>query len=160
MRALFADGVYVEGWGTFVERLMLDEGWGGPLDRLAHLKKQLENIARTVVDIRVHTRGMTRDEVIRYVKEEALQDDQFASNMWRRAITSSPQLTTYYLGFDQVWGLYEDVKAARGEKFELRAFMDGMMELGPVPVKHYRQRMLARGPAQSTGPAAPAAQKR
>lgn len=141
-RALFADGVYVEGWGTFCERLMLDEGWGGPLDRLAHLKKQLENIARTIVDIRVHTRGLTREEVLRFVKEEAMQDDQFAANMWNRAITWPPQLTTYYLGYRQVWGLYEDVKAARGEKFELRAFMDGMMELGPVAVEHYRRRML------------------
>jgi uncharacterized protein (DUF885 family) len=62
--------------------------------------------------------------------------------MWQRAITWPPQLTTYYLGYRQVWGLYEDVKAARGEKFELRAFMDGMMELGPVAVEHYRRRML------------------
>lgn len=142
VRALFADGVYVEGWGTFCERLLLDEGWGGPLERLAHLKKQLENIARTVVDIRVHTRGMTREEVLRYVKVEALQDDRFASNMWARSIRSAPQLTTYYLGFHQVWSLYEDVKAARGEEFELRDFMDGMMEMGPVAVRHYRERML------------------
>jgi uncharacterized protein (DUF885 family) len=106
------------------------------------LKKQLENIARTVVDIRVHTRGMTRDEVISFVKEEALQDDRFASNMWARSIRSAPQLTSYYLGFNQVWSLYEDVKAARGEDFELRAFMDGMMEMGPVAVRHYRERML------------------
>ena len=69
VRSLFADGVYTEGWGTFCERLMLDLGWGEPLDRLAHLKKQLENTARTIVDIRVHTRGMERDEVIRFVKD-------------------------------------------------------------------------------------------
>lgn len=142
VRALFSDGVYVEGWGTFCERLMLDLGWGGPLDRLAHLKKQLENIARTVVDIRVHTRDMPREEVLRYVREEALQDEQFAGNMWVRAITSSPQLTFYYLGYRQVMGLYEDARTARGSGFDLRTFMDGMMELGPVPVAHYRQRML------------------
>lgn len=142
VRALFGDGVYVEGWGTFCERLMLDLGWGGPLDRLAHLKKQMENIARTVVDVRVHTAGMERDEVIRFVKEEALQDDQFAGNMWSRAITSSPQLTSYWLGYREVWGLYQDVRRAEGEAFELRSFMDGMMEMGPVPVRHYRAAML------------------
>lgn len=144
VRALFGDGVYVEGWGTFCERLMLDLGWGGhdPLDRLAHLKKQMENIARTVVDIRVHTAGMTREEVIRFVRDDALQDGQFAGNMWTRAITSSPQLTSYWLGYRRVMGLYEDVKAARGEELVLREFMDGMMELGPVPVRHYRARML------------------
>ena len=95
VRALFADGVFVEGWGTFCERLMLDQGWGGPLDRIAHLKKQMENIARTVADIRVHTRGMTREELVRFAREDALQDDQFAGNMWTRSITSAPQLTFY-----------------------------------------------------------------
>jgi len=142
VRALFGDGVYIEGWGTFCERLMLDLGWGGPLDRLAHLKKQLENIARTIVDIRVHTQGMTRDEVLDFVQEEALQDLQFAGNMWTRSITSAPQLTFYYQGYLQVRGLFDDVRAKRGEDFVLKDFMDGMMEMGPVPVVYYRALML------------------
>lgn len=142
VRAIFADGVYVEGWGTFVERLMLDRGWGGRLARLAHLKKQLENIARTIVDIRVHTTGISREEVMLFLRDEASQDEQLAANMWMRTLTSAPQLTFYYLGYEQVRGLYEEVRAARGDDFVVRQFMDGMMELGPVPVRHYRQRML------------------
>jgi uncharacterized protein (DUF885 family) len=138
VRALFPDGVYVEGWGTLCERLLLDEGWGGPLPRLAHLKKQLENIARTIVDIRVHTQGMTRDEVIRFVKEDALQGDQLASNMWMRSITDPVQLTTYYLGYREVRGVYDEARKTQGAQFDLRAFMDGMMRLGPVAARHYR----------------------
>jgi uncharacterized protein (DUF885 family) len=145
VRAIFGDGVYIEGWGTFVERLMLDEGWGGPLPRVAHLKKQLENIARTIVDIRVHTTAVSREEILAFLRDEALQDEQFAGNMWMRSITSAPQLTTYYLGYRQVWELYQDVKAARGDEFVLREFMDGMMEMGPVAVRHYRARMLPEG---------------
>jgi len=140
--ALFADGVFVEGWGTFCERLMLDQGWGEPLDRVAHLKKQLENIARTIADIRVHTSAMTRDELIRFLKDDALQDEQFSANMWTRAITSAPQLTFYYLGYREVTALYEDVRRARGPDFRLRDFMDGMMTDGPVPVARYREKML------------------
>ncbi len=138
VRALFADGVFVEGWGTFCERLMLDEGWGGPLDRVAHLKKQMENIARTIADIRVHTKGTTREELARFLRDDAVQDEQFSANMWTRAITSAPQLTFYYLGYREVRGLYDDVRRARGPAFRLRDFMDAMMEDGPVPVEHYR----------------------
>jgi hypothetical protein len=97
VRAVFPDPVYVEGWGTFCERLLLDQGWGGALPRLAHLKKQLENIGRTIVDTRVHTGNMSYEEMVRFVKEEALQGDQLANNMWTRTLTSSPQITTYYL---------------------------------------------------------------
>ena len=146
VRALFGDGVYIEGWGTFSERLMLDVGWGGALDRLAHLKKQLENIARTIVDIRVHTQEMSREEVLRLVREEALQDEQFAENMWWRALTSAPQLTSYHLGYRQVHDLYEEVRTLRGEEFRLQEFMDGMMTLGPVPVRYYRDRFLQGTP--------------
>ena len=37
IRGLFPDGAYVEGWGSFVEELMLDAGWAddAPLTRLA-----------------------------------------------------------------------------------------------------------------------------
>ena len=144
IRTVFPDPLYVEGWGTFCERILLDQGWGGPLERLAHLKKQLENIARTIVDIRVHTENMSRAEVVRFVKEEALQNDQFASNMWTRAITSSPQITTYYLGYRKVREAYDAARAAAGDKFELRKFMDGMMEWGPVDLDHYIERFSAK----------------
>ena len=143
IRAVFPDPLYVEGWGIACERIMLDEGWGGPLERLAHLKKQLENIARTIVDIRVHTENMSRDEVIRFVTNDALQGEQLASNMWTRAITTSPQITTYYLGYKKVRQAYDAARTAGGNNFELRKFMDGMMELGPVRLEHYVERFSA-----------------
>jgi len=141
VRAVFPDPVYIEGWGTFCERLLLDQGWGGALPRLAHLKKQLENIARTIVDIRVHTENMSRQEMVRFVKEEALQGDQLANNMWTRTLTSSPQITTYYLGYAKVTEVYNAARIAEGDKFDLCRFMDGMMELGPVRLEHYLERV-------------------
>jgi Bacterial protein of unknown function (DUF885) len=149
VRAMFPDPVYVEGWGTFCERLLLDQGWGSALPRLAHLKKQLENIARTIVDIRVHTGNMSREEMVRFVKEEALQGDQLANNMWTRTLTSSPQITTYYLGYAKVTEVYNAARAAEGDKFDLCRFMDRMMELGPVRLDHYLRRV---GKASSDKP--------
>lgn len=140
VRTVFADPIYVEGWGTFCERLLLDLGWGGPLPRLAHLKKQLENVARIIVDVRVHTASMSRDEVLRFVREDALQEDQFAGNMWTRAITTSPQMLTYHQGYREMREVYDAARRAAGGTFSLQAFMDDMMTLGPVPVRHYRAR--------------------
>ena len=56
LRSLFANGVYVEGWGTFSEELMLDAGWDdhNRLTRLAHLRKRLENATRAYVSVMVH----------------------------------------------------------------------------------------------------------
>ncbi len=143
VRAIFSDGVAVEGWGTFSERIMLDLGWGGPLDRLAHMKKQMENISRTIMDIRIHTTNISRDEVIRFVKEEALQNDQFARNMWVRSITTSPQITSYYLGYSGLWDIYEEVRQKGGPEFKPKDYTDRVMKLGPIPVYRVRQIILA-----------------
>ena len=72
---------------------------------------------------------------------EALQGDQLANNMWTRTLTSSPQITTYYLGYAKVMEVYNAARTAEGDKFDLCRFMDGMMELGPVRLEHYLERV-------------------
>jgi hypothetical protein len=142
VRSVFANGVFVEGWGTFCERLMLDAGWGGPLDRLAHLKKRMENAARAIADIRIHTAGMTREEMVRLFREEALQDEQFAANAWTRSLTSAPQLTTYFLGEEAISALVAEARARRGASFSLRELMDAILDVGPVTVPEIRAAVL------------------
>ena len=159
IRAIFANGPYVEGWGTFAERIMLDQGWGDELARVAHHKKQLENIARTIVDISVHTEGWTEEQATTFVRDEALQKEQFASNMWSRTLRSPTQITTYWIGYQQIFDLYEEAKTKKGDAFVLKEFLDGMMKLGPVPVHYYRQVIFPPPPANppQESPVAPAA---
>lgn len=159
IRAIFANGPYVEGWGTFAERIMLDQGWGDELARVAHDKKQLENIARTIVDISVHTEGWTEEQATTFVQEEALQKAQFAGNMWNRTLRSPTQITTYWIGYQQIADLYEEAKAKKGDAFVLKEFLDGMMKLGPVPVHRYRQVIFPPPPPNppQENPVAPAA---
>lgn len=142
-RELFTDGVYVEGWGTFSELLMLDAGWGGPLDRVAHLKKRLENIARLIVDIRIHTTDISEEEILRFVTQEALQDEQFAANMWQRALLTSPQLASYDLGSRPIYDLYDAERQRLGELFDPGAFVRSMTELGSVSLGAYERRFVS-----------------
>jgi uncharacterized protein (DUF885 family) len=154
VRALFYHGPYVEGWGSFSERVMLDQGWGDGLARVAHLKKQLENVARVVIDIQVHTEGWTEEQALAFVREEALQKEQFAGNMWRRTLQSPTQITTYWIGYQQIQELYDEARRRRGDKFVLKEFLDGMMKLGPVALQHYRKVIFPPPPAPPAPPAA------
>lgn len=146
VRAIFADGVYTEGWGTFAERLMLEAGWGGPLEWLAHYKKRLENTVRTIVDIRVHTKGLDRAGLVDLVEGRALQGRQLARNMWIRTLTTAPQITTYYLGNRQIQAIYLEAKKRQGRAFVPGRFVDQMMSLGPVPIANYRRLLLGPEP--------------
>ena len=114
LRALFPDQVFAEGC-------------------IAHLKKALENCARAIVDVRVHTMGASRAEVDRVVREEAVQDPQLANNLWQRTLVSPPQLVTYHLGSQRFQSLYASERKRAGPRFELRAFTDALMRDAAFP---------------------------
>jgi uncharacterized protein (DUF885 family) len=72
--------------------------------------------------------------------------------MWIRAITSSPQITSYYLGYRKVRQAHDAARASAGDKFELRRFTDGMMELGPVNLDHYVEQFSDKNGPRSNRP--------
>ena len=74
LRTLFGNGVYIEGWGTFSEELMLDAGWDDHdrFTRLAHLRKRLENATRAYVSVMVHVEGWNRDQVMDFAVTRGL----------------------------------------------------------------------------------------
>lgn len=130
LRSLFPDGAYVEGWGSFVEELLLDAGWAdnAPLTRLAHLRKRLENATRAYVSVQVHAAGWGREQVLSFARDEGLLAPQFAENLWQRVVNSPLQITDYYVGWTQFQALY----AARGDG-PLRDWVDAVLRAGPVP---------------------------
>ena len=132
VRSLFPDGAYIEGWGSFVEELLLDAGWAGnaPLTRLAHLRKRLENATRAYVSVQVHTAGWGREQVLVFARDEGLLAPQFAENLWQRVVNSPLQITDYYVGWAQFQALY----AARGDG-PLRDWVDAVLRAGPVPLE-------------------------
>lgn len=132
VRSLFPDGAYIEGWGSFVEELLLDAGWAGnaPLTRLAHLRKRLENATRAYVSVQVHTAGWGREQVLAFARDEGLLAPQFAENLWQRVVNSPLQITDYYVG----WAQFKTLYAARGDG-PLRDWVDAVLRAGPVPLE-------------------------
>jgi uncharacterized protein DUF885 len=135
-RSLFANGVYVEGWGTFSEELMLDTGWGNgvKLTRLAHLRKRLENATRAYVSVMIHYRGWNKEQLMKFATTRGLLAPQFALNLWNRVMNSPHQITNYFLGFHKFRALWNEEKQRLGNNFSTRAFVDGVLRAGPIPI--------------------------
>jgi uncharacterized protein (DUF885 family) len=133
LRSLFPNGAYTEGWGSFVEEVMLDRGWAdnAPLTRLAHLRKRLENATRAHVSVQVHTGGWGRDEVLTFAREQGLLAPQFAENLWQRVVNSPMQITDYFVGYRRFHELFAERDADR----PLREWVDAVLEAGPVPLE-------------------------
>jgi hypothetical protein len=135
LRSLFSNGSYVEGWGSFVEELMLDAGWAedAPLTRLAHLRKRLENATRAYVSAAVNSEDWGREQVLRFATEEGLLAPQFASNLWQRVVNSPLQITDYFTGYRQFRELYDKARV-QSDPQARRRWVDAVLRAGPLPM--------------------------
>lgn len=135
VRAVFPNGSYTEGWGTFSEELMLDAGWAdnAPLTRLAHLRKRLENATRAYVSVQVNTAGWDEQEVFEFARDEGLLAPQFARNLWQRVVNSPLQITNYMTGYLHFKRLYDGYRANRADAAN-RPWVDAVLRAGPLPM--------------------------
>ena len=89
--------------------------------------------------------GHRIDKAVYRVEEpalrEALLDVQFSANMWKRAVLTSPQLTTYQLGYRDIHAIWLDWRQAHGDR-SVSEYVDAMLALGAVPVREYRAVLL------------------
>ncbi|MGD1946711.1 MAG: DUF885 family protein [Croceivirga sp.] len=139
IRLLFPYGVYIEGWATLPERVILDEGWekGNHLTFLAHLRKRLENANRSYTSVQVHCNGWNEEQVMKFSIETALLAPQFAKSLWGRIMRSPMQLTSYFLGGAAFTKLLQSEKQRLGDKFNLKLFMDSIIKAGPIPIDEF-----------------------
>ncbi len=142
VRAAFWSGSFVEGWAVYAEELMVESGYRSDdaapeALRMQQLKMQLRMIINTILDIRVHTRGMTEDEAMRLMRERGHQEEGEAVGKWRRALLSSTQLSTYYVGYTEVSDLVRDLKAS-GSYDSTRALHDAVLAHGSPAARHLR----------------------
>ncbi len=120
VRAALSSGTFVEGWAVYAEQLVADAVESDAPDdvaslclRLQQLKMRLRCTINAILDVRVHTRAMTEAEALALMCERGHQEAGEAAGKWRRALLTSAQLSTYYVGFGEVSGLARDLAAAR-----------------------------------------------
>jgi uncharacterized protein (DUF885 family) len=102
VRHLFASGPFMEGWAVHAEEIMAVAGHGGLPVRLQQLKMQLRTTVNALLDAGVHARGMTEAEAMDLMLRRGLQEEGEAVGKWRRALLSSCQLSTYFVGYTEL----------------------------------------------------------
>ena len=150
-RATFRSGVYAEGWAVYVTQVMIDAGYeaGDPALLLTHWKFYLRSITNALIDIGIHTAGMTQDEAIELMVEGGFQEESAARSKYDRARLSSTQLSTYFVGSLAFWDLELDVRRRRAAEAGDPRGADAVAEprivggLGDTPGFVYREHLEA-----------------
>lgn len=144
IKSLFGNGAMVEGWAVYTERMMLEEGYGDfePELWLMYYKWNLRVIANTILDYGIQVQGMTEQEALNLMTQEAFQQTAEAEGKWRRATLSQVQLTSYYSGYREIYDFREELKMSQGEQFDLKGFHEQFLSYGSAPVKYIRELMM------------------
>ena len=116
-RRVFRSGLFAEGWAVYVTQVMLDRGYGGddPALWLVHWKFYLRAVVNAILDVRIHTRGMTSEEAVSLMVDGAFQERPEAEAKDERARLSSTQLVTYFLGSAGMWAIEDEARRRAAE---------------------------------------------
>jgi hypothetical protein len=102
IRHLFESGPFMEGWAVHAEEIMALAGHGGRPVRLQQLKMQLRSTVNAMLDAGVHAGGMTEAEAMDLMMRRGFQEEGEAVGKWRRALLSSCQLSSYFVGYTEL----------------------------------------------------------
>ncbi len=126
---------YGEGWALYSEYLGLEMGlYDTPYDRFGYLTYQMWRACRLVIDTGIHHYGWTRDQAIAYLRDHAALSEHEVATEVDRYIAWPGQALSYYLGEMTILELRRKAEAALGDKFDIRAFHDAVLETGSVPL--------------------------
>ena len=136
LRVLLSNNAYVEGWGEYAVKEMVDAGFAGgdPRFVLMVLKIRLRVAANAILDIRMHSQDMTDAQALDLMQQRAFQTTAEAQGKLRRAKLSLAQLPTYYVGYRQWNAMRDHAQSELGARFSLKRFNDIALDEGPLPI--------------------------
>ena len=135
-------GAYGEGWALYCESLGKELGlYTDPYQYMGALGDEIHRAIRLVVDVGMHTKGMTREEAIKYMMDnEAISEDGATAEI-ERYMAIPGQALSYKIGALKIRELRNKYQQELGSKFSLAAFHDEFLKDGCIPLDIVEQKM-------------------
>ena len=126
---------YIEGWGLYAESLGKDLGvYETPYDYFGYLQNELWRAIRLVTDTGLHSKGWTREQVIKYMLDNSAASETDATAEAERYIAWPSQATAYKIGELKIQELKKKAQAQLGDKFDPREFHAEILKDGALPL--------------------------
>ena len=135
---------YTEGWGLYAERLGKDVGfYQDPYSDYGRLEGDIWRAIRLVVDTGVHSQHWTREQMVEYFHDHSDIDETSIQAEVDRYIAWPSQALAYKIGQLKILELRDRAKKALGDKFDIRAFHDQVIDSGALPLDVLDERITA-----------------
>jgi len=134
-RRVLRDTACAEGWGLYAERLADEMGlYTSDVTRLGMLTADAWRAGRLVVDTGLHHFGWGRQRAVDWFSTHTPLARVVIEAEVNRYITSPGQALAYMVGRMELERLRRVAQDGLGDRFDLRAFHDAVLEAGPVPL--------------------------
>lgn len=126
---------FVEGWGLYAESLGEELGlYQDPYSKFGQLTYDIWRSIRLVVDTGMHALGWSRDQAIRYFRENSGKSDQDIAVEVDRYIVWPGQALAYKIGQLKIRQLRSLAEQRLGDRFDVRGFHDTVLGQGALPL--------------------------
>jgi uncharacterized protein (DUF885 family) len=144
--SIFGNGPFIEGWAVYAERMMVNAGYMNfdPRFELQQLKMYLRAVINSILDAKIHVGNMTKEDAIKLMTEGGFQEMSEAEGKWVRACLTSTQLSTYFVGIQEILDLEKAYKEKVGEEFSQKEFNQKLLSHGAPPVRFLREIILEK----------------
>jgi hypothetical protein len=127
--------IMVEGWALYSEQLMGESGYYlSDQARLFQLVNLLWRAVRVVLDVGLHTRGMSPAEAVDYMVEHLPIERPSAEAEVRRYCAWPTYQLCYAVGRRELLRLRDEYREREGGAYRARRFHDEVMGYGGLPV--------------------------
>ncbi|MBS7566199.1 DUF885 domain-containing protein [Mucilaginibacter sp. Bleaf8] len=134
-RRFGGDNAYVEGWALYCESLGKELGlYQDPYQHMGALGDEMHRAVRLVVDVAIHTKGMTREQAIKYMMDNEPISEQGATAEIERYMGIPGQALGYKIGALKIRELRTKAEKQLGSKFNLADFHDQILKDGSLPL--------------------------
>ncbi|WP_448701657.1 DUF885 domain-containing protein [Mucilaginibacter sp. AW1-3] len=136
------ENAYVEGWALYCESLGKELGlFTDPYQHMGALGDEIHRAIRLVVDVAIHSKGMTREQAIKYMMDNEQIDEQGATAEIERYMAFPGQALGYKMGALKIRELRTRYENKLGSKFDLAEFHNQVLKDGAMPLSVFEAKM-------------------
>lgn len=140
--AMLLGGSMAEGWACYATDLAEEFGFLTPLERAAEQQSRVRQLARAVLDIRLHCGERGFAESVAFMRTTLGMSEAAATAEVTKASMFPATPVMYWIGTQGITDLRAQVAARQGPDFSLRAFHDTLLSWGSIPVPLVSKLML------------------